>query len=94
MTHIIGACGKEWYSPPKVGGRRKQQHITTTITSQRSLEDARMHYSLAVMFHAFPVVKRRENTAVITDTAHIIEICGKEWHSPAKVGGKRKQQHT
>ena len=64
MTHIIGACGKEWHSPAKVGGRRKQQHITTTITSPDSLEDARMHYSLSVMFHAFPVVKRRENTAV------------------------------
>ena len=64
MAHIIGICGKEWHSPAEVGGRRKQQHITTTITSQRSLEDARMHYSLAVMFHAFPVVKRRENTAV------------------------------
>ena len=33
-------------------------------------------YSLSVMFHAFPVV-RRENTAVIskTNTTHIIRAC-------------------
>ena len=36
------------------------------------------YYSLAVMFHAFPVV-RRENMAVIskTHTAHIIGACGR-----------------
>ena len=33
-AHIIGACGIEWDSHPEVGGRRKQQHITTTNTSQ------------------------------------------------------------
>ena len=33
-AHIIGACGIEWDSPTEVGGRRKQQHITTTNTSQ------------------------------------------------------------
>ena len=33
-AHIIGACGIEWDSLAEVGGRRKQQHITTTNTSQ------------------------------------------------------------
>ena len=30
------------------------------------LGDVGMHYSLAVMFHVFPVVKRRENRAVMS----------------------------
>ena len=33
-AHIIGACGIEWDSHSEVGGRRKQEHITTTNTSQ------------------------------------------------------------
>ena len=32
--YIISACGKEWVSPSEVGGRRKQQHIANTATSQ------------------------------------------------------------
>ena len=39
-----------------------------------------MHYSLAVVFHVFPVRKREENTARVTDAAHIMhEACGKKW---------------
>ena len=37
-AHIIGACGLEWDSLAEVGGRRKQQHITTTNTSQCHLK--------------------------------------------------------
>ena len=33
-AHIIEACGIEWDSRTEVGGRKKQQHITTTNTSQ------------------------------------------------------------
>ena len=33
-AHIIEAYGIELDSPTEVGGRRKQQHITTTNTSQ------------------------------------------------------------
>ena len=32
-AHIIGTCGNDWDSPPKVVGRRKQHYITTITTS-------------------------------------------------------------
>ena len=48
---------KEWDSPNEVGGRRKGQHV---------LGDVGMRYSQAVMFHVFAVIKRRENTAVMS----------------------------
>ena len=54
----------DWDSPTEVRGKRKQQHITTT-DYHKNQEDVGMQYSLAVMFHAFPVV-RRQNTAVNT----------------------------
>ena len=95
-AHIIGACGIEWHSPTEVGGKRKQQHITTTNTSQ-------CHYKMCmgmcyspVMFHVFPVVrgeKTCQSIARITNTAHIIGACGIEWDSRTEVGGRRKQQH-
>ena len=78
----------------KTATHNNHKHITM------SLEDVRMHHSLAVMFQVFPVVKRREkwqSLARITDTAHIIGACGKEWDSPTEVGGERnsnKQQHN
>ena len=62
-AHIIGACGKKWNSPR--GGKRNsntQQHNHITM----SLEDVGMHHSLAVMYQVFPVVKRRENIALIS----------------------------
>ena len=60
------------------------------------LGDVGMRYSLAVMFHVFPVwrgAKTGQSWARITDTAHIVGACGKEWDSPNEVGGRRKRQH-
>ena len=51
------------------------------------LEDVWMCYSLSVMFHVFPVVKRRENMAAMSKDHrywHTIGACGKEWDSPAE----------
>ena len=44
----------------KTATHNKHNHITM------SLEDVGMHHSLSVMLQVFPVVKRRENMAVIT----------------------------
>ena len=46
-------------------GGRKEKTATHNNFVTVSLKDVGMQYSLSVMFHAFPVV-RRENTAVNT----------------------------
>ena len=62
-THHRDNVEKEWDSPTEVRGRRKRQLITTKttcITTSLYVEDAHgMCYSLSVMFHVFPVMKRR-----------------------------------
>ena len=59
-----------------------------------SLDDVGMQYSLAVMFHSFPVVWR-ENTEVKLGTLTLHTPLGHEveWDSPAEVRGRRKMKH-
>ena len=60
------------------------------------LGDVGIHYSLAVMSHVFPVVKMRENRAVMSKNCrqctHHSRMC-KKWDSPNEVGGRREGQH-
>ena len=69
-----------------VCGGRKEKRATCNNHNHMHhnvLGDVGMHYSLAVMFHVFPVMKRRENMAVmsirITDIANIVGTCEKSW---------------
>ena len=56
---------KEWDLPKEVGGKRKRKiRNNHSHMHHNMLGDVGMCYSLAVMFHVFPVVKRRENRAV------------------------------
>ena len=97
-AHIIGACGIEWDSLPEVGGRRKQQHITTTNTSHVTRRCAWACVTNSpVMFHAFPVVrgeKTCQSIARITNTAYIIGACGIEWDSQTAEGGRKEKAAT
>ena len=50
-------------------------------------------YSLAVMFHALPVVRRertRQSLARLIPHTSLWNV--EEWDSPPEVGGRRKQQ--
>ena len=61
--------------------------------------DVGMRYSLPVMFHVFPVVKRGANRAVMSKDhrqcthTYVVGACGKEWDSPTEVGGRRKSNY-
>ena len=52
-------------------GEKGHIHITYIRNNHNHMHhnvlgDVGMHYSLPVIFHVFPVVKRRENSAVIS----------------------------
>ena len=68
--HILGACGRVGLTTL---GRRKEKTAMYNNHTMPQEDVGCACYSLPVMFHSFPVV-RREDTAVIskTHTAHII----------------------
>ena len=49
-------------------------------------------YSLAVMFHAFPVMRRKTQQSLARPISHTSLEYVEKWDSPAEVGGRRKQQ--
>ena len=50
-----------------MGGRKIGQHTNNHNHMHHNvLGDVGMRYSLSVMFHVFPGMKRRENTAVMS----------------------------
>ena len=64
-THML-----RWEEEEK-GNIKEPQHMHHNV-----LGDVGMRYSLAAMFHVFPVVKRRENTAAMSkDHCHCTHRC-------------------
>lgn len=66
----------------------------------RTVEGVRMCYSLAIMFHEFPVVRMGENTTVnrnlcsLINSAYIIGTGGKEWDSQSEMDKRRIQRYA
>ena len=61
------------------------------------LGDVGTCYSLPVLFHIFPGVKRRDNRAVMSKDRRQCTHCWFMWKrvdSPAEVRGRRKRQYT
>ena len=92
-VHSIGACGKEWDSPPEVGGRRKQKYITSKITILFEKMGYATHCLLCSMCSQWQGEKTWQSLARINNSVHRIGACGKEWDSPSEVGRRRKQKY-
>ena len=64
-----------------LGGKKEKmgKYKTHNHMHHNVIGDVGMRYSLAVMFHVFPVVKRKENKAVVSKDHIYCTHCWRMW---------------